>query len=84
MGATVLGGLFGRKLRSVCNVGRATTAARGAGRASRERDDVARAQANLETLRRQLGDLESEFEEVLETTSPPRASVASSQPRAIG
>ena len=66
LGATVLGALFGRKLGSLGNVGRATTAARGAGRASREREDVARARADLETLRQKLGDLEREFENALE------------------
>ena len=43
MGATVLGALFGRKLASAGTIGRATTAARGAGRAMREHEDVATA-----------------------------------------
>jgi hypothetical protein len=47
-------------------VGRATTAARGAGRAARERGDIARAQENVEALRSQLVELEREFEESLE------------------
>ncbi len=63
IGATVLGALFGRKLGSASNVGRATTAARGAGRAARERGDVARAEDRVEDLRQQLADLESRFEE---------------------
>jgi hypothetical protein len=66
LGATVLGAIFGRKLTSVGNVGRATTAARGAGRAARERGDIARAQENVEALRAQLVELEREFEESLE------------------
>jgi len=66
IGATVLGAIFGRKLTSVGNVGRATTAARGAGRAARERGDIARAQENVEALRAQLVELEREFEELLE------------------
>jgi hypothetical protein len=66
LGATVLGAIFGRKLTSVGNVGRATTAARGAGRAARERGDIARAQENAEVLRNQLAELERDFEESLE------------------
>jgi hypothetical protein len=66
LGATVLGAIFGRKLTSVGNVGRATTAARGAGRAARERGDIARAQENAEALRSQLAELEREFAEALE------------------
>jgi hypothetical protein len=62
IGATVLGALFGRKLGSV---GRATTAARGAGRAARERTDVARAREDLEALRRRLADLEEDCEQEL-------------------
>ncbi len=66
VGATVLGALFGRKLGSVGNVGRATTAARGAGRAAREREDVERARGDLESLRADLAALEKEFEDALE------------------
>jgi hypothetical protein len=66
VGATVLGALFGRKLGSVGTVGRATTAARGAGSAARERGDVARAQDDVEALQQQLQELEREFEERLE------------------
>ncbi len=66
IGATVLGAIFGRKLTSVGNVGRATTAARGMGRAARERGDIARAQEDVESLRAQLAQLEREFEESLE------------------
>jgi hypothetical protein len=67
VGATVLGALFGRKLGSVGNVGRATTAARGAGRAARERGDVQRSQENLAALQAQLAELEAEFEGNLES-----------------
>jgi hypothetical protein len=66
VGATVLGALFGRKLGSVGNVGRATTAARGASRAARERGDVSRAQDDAEALEQQLQELEAEFAERLE------------------
>ena len=63
IGATVVGALFGRKLASAGNVGRATTAMRGASRASRERGDIARAQENAAELRQQLAALEREFEQ---------------------
>ena len=41
VGATVLGALFGRKAISLSNLGRATTAARGVGRAMKETEDIA-------------------------------------------
>jgi len=66
LGATVLGAIFGRKLGSVGNVGRATTAARGAGRAARERGDIARAQESVEVLLGQLAELERDFQSSLE------------------
>jgi len=39
---------------------------RGAGRAARERGDIARAEERLEALRARLADMEREFEEDLE------------------
>ena len=65
VGATVLGALFGRKLSSARNVGRATTAARGFGRASRERGDVRRAKERVEAEEQKLRDLEKDLEERL-------------------
>ena len=62
IGATVLGAMFGRKLGSLGNVGRATTAARGASRTAREREDVGRASDQLEQERRALEELSHEFE----------------------
>ena len=56
----MLGALLGRKSSSV---GRATTAARGVGRASCERGDIGRAQESLEALQRRLDEMEAEFEE---------------------
>ena len=66
IGATVVGALFGRKLGSLGNVGRATTAMRGAGRASRERGDIARAKEKVSRLRTQLSELEKKFERDVE------------------
>ncbi|MDH3685274.1 MAG: hypothetical protein OEP95_03565 [Myxococcales bacterium] len=62
VGATVLGALFGRKMGSSRNVGRATTAARGFGRSSRERGDVRRAKERVEIEEKKLRDLEADFE----------------------
>ncbi|MBZ5637734.1 MAG: ATP-binding protein [Acidobacteriia bacterium] len=62
VGATVLGALFGRKVLSAGTLGRATTAARGAGRVASERQDVARASESVEALRQRLLDLQSEFD----------------------
>jgi hypothetical protein len=59
IGATVVGALFGRKLGSTRSVGRATTAARGAGRAARARGDITRAREKAQALRGQLADLEA-------------------------
>jgi len=63
LGATVLGALFGRKAASVGTVGRATTAARGIGRAAREKTDVANAEREVEERRSDLAALEREVEE---------------------
>jgi len=61
IGATILGAFLGRKTVSTSTLGRATTAARGAGRVLKEREDVGRAQENVQALQQQLADLEAEF-----------------------
>jgi hypothetical protein len=66
VGASVLGALFGRKLASAANVGRATTAARGFGRAAREKEDIAAAQEAVELARKGLADLEFELQQQVE------------------
>ena len=58
MGASVLGAIFGRG-----GIGRATTAARGAGRVAREREDVQRAEEELRDLQDAIRALEIEVEE---------------------
>jgi hypothetical protein len=74
VGATVLDALLGRKRISRTSVGRATTAMRGAGRASRERDDVQRAEEALEASRAELRELEDrlsvEIEELRDRFEP--------------
>ncbi|HEX5067169.1 MAG TPA: DUF87 domain-containing protein [Myxococcota bacterium] len=59
IGATLVGALFGRKLGSATNIGRATTAARGVSRAAREHGDIAQAEERTEDLRAELGELEA-------------------------
>jgi hypothetical protein len=61
VGATVLDALLGRKKLSRRSMGRATTAMRGAGRASREKDDIRRAEETVEALRAQRVEMEEEF-----------------------
>jgi len=62
VGASVLGALFGRKAASIGNLGRATTAMRGAGRSAREHADIGQAQESVAALRRQVQDLETEVQ----------------------
>jgi hypothetical protein len=61
VGATLLGAFLGRKAVSATTLGRATTAARGAGRTMKEAQDVSRAKDTVGSLQQQLADLEAEF-----------------------
>ncbi len=74
VGATVLGALFGRKLTSTRNIGRATTAMRGASRAGKEKMDIVRAQEELEAQQIKLQEMEEDFnravEDMEETLNP--------------
>ncbi|MDJ0521302.1 MAG: ATP-binding protein [Planctomycetota bacterium] len=63
VGTTVLGALFGRKVGSIGTASRAGTAARGMGRASKEKQDVERAKADLDARHQDLAELEEEFRE---------------------
>ena len=60
-GATLLSSFMGRKSLSMSTLGRATTAARGAGRAMKESQDVDRAQESVEAIAQQLADLNAQF-----------------------
>lgn len=62
VGATLLGAFLGRKAISATTIGKATTAARGAGRAIQATKDVDQAQENVAALQQQLTDLEAQFE----------------------
>lgn len=61
IGATVLGAFFGRKTLSSGNVGRATTAMRGASRTMREKGDVQRAGESVAVVQERLDSLQAEF-----------------------
>jgi hypothetical protein len=74
VGASILGAFLGRKTISATNIGRATTAIRGAGRVLKESQDVTLAQENVAALHQQLADLEAQFKaesESLATASDP-------------
>ncbi|MEE9395296.1 MAG: ATP-binding protein, partial [Planctomycetota bacterium] len=60
-GATILGALFGRKVASRGNVGRAASTMKGVGRAARERGDIKRAEESLDALREDYAALEAQF-----------------------
>jgi hypothetical protein len=67
IGATVIGAFLGRKALSATNLGKATTAIRGAGRAIKESKDVSQAEENVAALQRQLAELEIQFKAEAET-----------------
>lgn len=70
IGTTFLGALLGRKKMSVTNLRRAQSAYRGVGRASKEKQDVVRAQEQLLALQQQLEDLNADLEmEIQELTA---------------
>ena len=61
VGASILGAFLGRKTISATNIGRATTAIRGASRAIKESKDVGQVEENVSVLQQQLADLEGQF-----------------------
>jgi hypothetical protein len=73
IGATLLGAFLGRKTVTTSTLGRATTAARGAGRVLKERQDVGRAEENVGAHQQQLADLEAAFKAEAEAAASPLA-----------
>jgi hypothetical protein len=61
-GSAVLGALFGRKTFSAGNLSKASTAMKGVGRTFQERQDVSQAAETIESLQKQLTDLNAELE----------------------
>lgn len=65
-GVAALGGLLGAVFGSSrSQIGRASTAARGAGRVAQSRQEAARAEETVETVRAQIDELERELQEEL-------------------
>ena len=65
VGATVLGALFGRKLGSVGNVGRASSSVRRMGRAAKEKQDINRAQEEIRVIQDRITEMEAQLREEL-------------------
>jgi hypothetical protein len=62
VGATILGSLFGNKRVTSTGVGRATTAARGAGRAMQQQGDVKRAEEDARAAQATIDELNEELQ----------------------
>ncbi len=69
IGSSLLGAMFGRKLTSATNVTRASTSMRSVSGAAQQRGDVGRAQEKLDALRRELKELEEQFEQEITALS---------------
>lgn len=73
VGSTLLGAFLGRKAVSSTTIGKAATAARGVGRSMKEGADVGLAEQSVEVVRRQIADLDADFE-------ADRAALAATEP----
>ena len=69
VGTTLMGALLGRKAFGVTNARRAGSSMRSFGRASKEKDDIGRAEENLEELQTKYEDMEADFDEQVEELS---------------
>jgi hypothetical protein len=67
IGATIFSVLMGRKKLSQITLGKATTAARGVGRAASQSADVERAEADLQAYQEQLAELQKELEQEVDS-----------------
>lgn len=61
-GATLLGAFMGRKAISSSSLGKAATTMRGVGRTAQQESDVGRAKETVEVYKKQLDDLNAQFE----------------------
>jgi hypothetical protein len=61
VGATILGAFLGRKAVNVSTIGRATTAARGAGRVLKETQDIGRARETVAAVDEAIARLDEQF-----------------------
>jgi hypothetical protein len=62
-GSTLLGAFTGRKLASASNINKASSAFRGVGRSMQQQSDVGRAKETVETYKKQLEELNAQFQE---------------------
>ncbi len=62
VGSSILGAMFGRKLASATNIGRAVTSVRAASKVMNEQADVGRANETVESLTLKYNGLNAEFE----------------------
>jgi hypothetical protein len=62
LATTLLGALVGRKVISAGTLGKATTAARSAGRAMKQSQDVELANASVEQVQQRISDLDADFQ----------------------
>jgi hypothetical protein len=62
VGSALLGAFFGRKALNASTIGKATTAARGVSRSIQESSEAANAEQSAETIRQQIGEIETEIE----------------------
>jgi hypothetical protein len=69
VGAAVLGAFLGRKAISATTIGRATTAARGAGRTAQQAGDVARANETAESIRQEIAGLEAQLQSEIDAAA---------------
>ena len=65
-GATILGALMGRGAMSVGTVGRASTAIKGVGRATREKRDIEMAQDSVEAVAERMDTMQQELDAEME------------------
>jgi hypothetical protein len=65
-GATILGGLMGRKTFSSGNISRGASAMRGIGRAGKQAEDVGRAQEDVAAYEEKLKEIEDELADEIE------------------
>jgi len=65
-GVAVVGALFGRKMLSASNIGKAATGMRSVGRVAKEKSDVRRAEEMVLELQQELDDFSAEIEEKID------------------
>ena len=62
VGTSILGAMFGRKLATATNIGKAATSVRSATKIAKEKTDVSQAEENVSSLQEKLAALEEQFQ----------------------